>query len=320
MAPQRAVSHGLVLPAAVRALPAASRTCVTGMHIQGRAARAAAHLYVVDKALRLSLRLIHPVDLRDALNLKRCMGEQTTRPGGGQPDFAGWSGYDQLAVLETVRASGWSGFERTRSACDHRDVRERLSLRPALREATPFPLDPEMIEGCLDEDRDRFDVLFRRAHAVGLAGLARGDRSGHLWRVVGEVAESIAARLLGKLGYSVFWHNAEPGIHGVDLLLLSPDEAILALEVKGTLRAGAIPRLTPSRLRQMSRDWLNRPDNPAMIEWELEADDIYTGVMVVDLATPAFRVALSANFETYAPVLERAGLETIRRLDGCTNC
>jgi hypothetical protein len=89
---------------------------------------------------------------------------------------------------------------------------------------------------------------------------------------------------------------------------------VLALEVKGTLRAGAIPRLTPSRLRQMSRDWLNQPDNPAMIEWVLEADDIYAGVMVVDLATPAFRVALSANFDTYAPVLEPVQLEAIHWL------
>jgi hypothetical protein len=52
--------------------------------------------------------------------------------------------------------------------------------------------------------------------------------------------------------------------------------------------------------------------------WEFEADDIDTGVLVVDLATPAFRVALSANFETYTPVLERADRETIRRLDDAT--
>src|SRR5687768_5306668 len=82
----------------------------------------------------------------------------------------------------------------------------------------------------------------------------------------------------------------EPGVHGVDLLFLSPDEAVLALEVKGTLRAGAVPCLTPSHLRQMSRDWLNQPDNPAMSEWELEADDLCAGVMVVDLTTPTYRI------------------------------
>ena len=171
-----------------------------------------------------------------------------------------------------------------------------------------------MIESCLDERRDGFDALFRQARSVGLAGLSRGQRTGHLWRVVGEVAESVAELVLVGLGYSVFWQITEPGVHGVDLLFLSPDERVLALEVKGTLRVGAIPRLTPSRLRQMSRDWLNQPDNPAMTEWELEADDIYAGVMVVDLATPAFRVALSADFATYAPVLERVELVAIDAL------
>jgi hypothetical protein len=175
-----------------------------------------------------------------------------------------------------------------------------------------------MIEACLNDKRDRFDPLFRRAREVGLHGLPRSERSGHLWRVVGEVAESVAELVLSDVGYNVFWHITEPGVHGVDLLFLSPDESVLALEVKGTLRVGATPRLTPSRLRQMSRDWLNQPDNPAMVEWELEADDIYAGVMVVDLATPAWRLALSADFEIYAPVLEPGQLEAIGWLDEAT--
>lgn len=192
---------------------------------------------------------------------------------------------------------------------------ELLPLRAALRAATSFPVAAEMIERCVDDDADRFNAMFRRARAVGLGSLPRSERSGHLWRVIGEVAESVAELELADLGHSVFWHITEPGVHGVDLLFLSPDESVLALEVKGTLRAGAIPRMTPSRLRQMSRDWLNQPDNPAMIEWELEADDLYAGVMIVDLATPAFRVAMSADFETYVPVLQRAELQRIRALD-----
>lgn len=63
-------------------------------------------------------------------------------------------------------------------------------------------------------------------------------------------------------------------MHGVDLLFLSSGERVLVLEVKGTLRAGAIPRLPPSRLKQMSREWLNGPDNPVMSEWGLQADDL----------------------------------------------
>ena len=192
---------------------------------------------------------------------------------------------------------------------------EPLPLGRALRAATPFPLDASTIDSCLDEQQDHYDALFRRARSFGLGSIDHTERSGHLWRVVGEVAEAVAEIVLDELGYTVFWHITDTGVHGVDLLFLTPDEAVLALEVKGTLRVGVIPRLTPSRLRQMSREWLNQPDNPAMSEWELEADDLYAGVMVVDLATPAYRISLSSDFETYVPVTERAQLGALRALD-----
>jgi hypothetical protein len=180
-------------------------------------------------------------------------------------------------------------------------MEQPLPLRSALRSAARFALEPATIDSCVNEI-DRFDAVFSRARTSGLASLEQSDRTGHLWRVVGEVAESVAEVVLVDLGYRVFWHITEAGVHGVDLLFLSPSDDVLALEVKGTLRVDAIPRLTPSPLRQMSRDWLNKPDNPAMQDWELEADDLYAGVMVVDLATPAYRVALSADFEWYVPV------------------
>jgi hypothetical protein len=128
------------------------------------------------------------------------------------------------------------------------------------------------------------------------------------------VAEAIAEIVLADAGFSVFWQLTTPGAHGVDLLSLSPSDEVLALEVKGTLRAGSIPRLTTSRLRQMSREWLNEPSNPAMRDWELEADDLYAGVMVVDLATMSYRVALSADFDGYAGILEFAQLDSLRWL------
>jgi hypothetical protein len=187
-------------------------------------------------------------------------------------------------------------------------------LRPALRSATAFRLEDEVIEGCLGETRDPFDALFRRARRDGLPSIARTERSGHLWRVAGEVVESVAEIVLDDVEYQVVWHITERGTRGVDLLFLSPEESVLALEVKGTLRADTIPRLTPSRLRQMSRDWLNQPHNPATQEWELEADDLYAGVMVVDLATPSYRIAISADFERYFPVMELGELGSLRTL------
>lgn len=188
-------------------------------------------------------------------------------------------------------------------------ARNELRLRPALRAAAPISILEEMISSCLDAG-DPADALFARARRDGLSSIPPSERYG-LNRVTGEVAESVAELLLAEVGVTVFWHITTPGIHGVDLLFLCPDESVLALEVKGTLRTGAIPRMTPSRLRQMSRDWLNGPDNPAMAEWELEADDLYAGVMVVDLAAGAARLAVSGDFDLFVPTESLEQLQTL---------
>jgi hypothetical protein len=84
--------------------------------------------------------------------------------------------------------------------------------------------------------------------------IAPAERRGHFCRVIGEVGEAAAAVVFVDAGYTLFEQITTPGIHGVDLLFITPDEAVVALEVKGTLRPGAIPRLTSSLRRQMSRD------------------------------------------------------------------
>lgn len=188
-----------------------------------------------------------------------------------------------------------------------------LPLRTALRHATTFPLDAGLIDSCLNLD-DASDALFARARRNGLATISRSHR-GPLPRVTGEVAESAAELLLDALGYTLFWQITTTGIHGVDLLLIAPDQRVLALEVKGTLRPGTIPRATPSRLRQMSRAWLSDPANPGMAEWSLDADDLHAGVMVVDLASDGYRLALSGDFERYAPVTELSELSSLVWLD-----
>lgn len=65
----------------------------------------------------------------------------------------------------------------------------------------------------------------------------------------------------------------------------------------------------------MSREWLNGPDNPAMAEWELEADDLYSGVAIVDLAATHIRVAVSSDFETYLSITDLAQLQELRTLE-----
>jgi hypothetical protein len=190
-----------------------------------------------------------------------------------------------------------------------------LSARSSLRAASPFPISKRVVRGCVKPSKPA-DALFEQARLHGLGSIERSQRSGHLARVIGEVAESVAEIVLAEQDYNLFWQIATPGIHGVDLLFLSPDESVLALEVKGTLRRGTIPRLTPSRLRQMSREWLNDPANPAMAEWALQADDLYAGVMLVDLASPLYRLALSSNFEHYTAVTDLAELASLRELFG----
>jgi hypothetical protein len=188
-----------------------------------------------------------------------------------------------------------------------------FTARAALRAASKFPIGRRVVRSCVKPSKPA-DALFVRARIHGLNSIDRNRRSGHLARVIGEVAESVAQIVLDEQRYNLFWQITTPGIHGVDLLFLSPDESVLALEVKGTLRRGTIPRLTPSRLRQMSREWLNDPGNPAMAEWSLQSDDLYAGVMVVDLATPLYRLVLSGNFEHYTPVTDLAELASLRAL------
>ena len=53
-----------------------------------------------------------------------------------------------------------------------------------------------------------------------------------------------------------------------------------------------------------------------MAEWSLQADDLYAGVMLVDLASPLYRLALSSNFEHYTPVSDLAQLASLRGLLG----
>jgi len=189
----------------------------------------------------------------------------------------------------------------------------RLSLRAAFRRAQPFPIEELTIRECLDL-RKTADASFDHARRYGLHTLQRDARAG-LARATGEVAEAVAERLLDGLDFNLFWQITEPGIHGVDLLFLAPDDEVLALEVKGTLRPGSIPRLTPSRLRQMSRDWLNQPDNPGMVDWALTAADIYAGVMILDLALAQFCIALSADFDRYTPVADLSQLSSLSWLD-----
>jgi hypothetical protein len=170
-----------------------------------------------------------------------------------------------------------------------------------LRSATPFGLDGAHVESCLlDGPADR---QFARAWNDGLSAIPRDQRLGALAGVTGHVAESVVELLLDDWGYAMLWHFANVGQHGIDLLALDPvGDLVVALEVKGTLRSGVVPRLSRRALLQMSAAWIDKADNPGMANWNLQSEDVYGGVVAVNFADMAFRVALTNDFDVLHPI------------------
>jgi hypothetical protein len=117
--------------------------------------------------------------------------------------------------------------------------------------------------------------------------------------------------VLEPLGWTPLWHFTGPGGHGVDLLFLAPGDLIVAVEVKGTLVTGRVPQPSKGELAQMTAAWIDKRDNPGMANLGLQSADIYGGVAVVNIADLTWRVALTNDFETFAPV---TGFDQLREL------
>ena len=184
------------------------------------------------------------------------------------------------------------------------------TLTTAFRETALMPIDPDLVEECLLPG-DRFRVAWQR----GLDTLDPAARRGAICVETGTIAESVATLLMNELGLEVFAELAAAGVHGVDLLALTPAGQVLALEVKGTLRVGARLRLGRGRNRQMSLDWLSSPANPAMVEWGLSGLDIYGGVAHLNFGSMTWRAVLTSDYEGWVPVTATADLLDIAFLD-----
>jgi hypothetical protein len=142
---------------------------------------------------------------------------------------------------------------------------------------------------------------------------------GRLAGVTGHVGESVIELILDGLGYAMLWHFTGPlSGHGIDLLALSPDGKVMAIEVKSTLRAGRWPRPTRRELTQMSSSWLDTSDNPGMANWDLSSDDVYGAVMVVNFASRQWRCVLTVDFVTAQPVTTLAQLADLSWLQAGT--
>lgn len=171
----------------------------------------------------------------------------------------------------------------------------------ALRNAAPLPVDAVLVEGCLGPAA--IDAVFARGWRHGSANLTRGERCA-VAGVTGHMAESVTEVLLDGLGWHVLWHFTGPGRHGVDLVFLAPGDKVVAVEVKGTLVSGRIPRLSHRDMAQMSASWVDKADNPGMAELGLRSADVYGAVVVINFADLAWRMGLTADFTTLLPVAE----------------
>lgn len=182
-------------------------------------------------------------------------------------------------------------------------------INDALRSAPPISLDRKSVSGCLDPEQRPGDVTFAVAWTRSLHALAPHERAGALAGITGHVAESVVELMLTNVGYHPIHHFVGPGRHGVDLLMLSPaTDHVLAIEVKGTLRAGCVPRLSRRAQEQMSAAWVDKIDNPAMAEWELQSEDVYAAVISVNFADMTLRAAVSVDFVHWRPIAGLADL------------
>ncbi|KAA0232624.1 MAG: hypothetical protein EDR02_16610 [Actinobacteria bacterium] len=77
--------------------------------------------------------------------------------------------------------------------------------------------------------------------------------------------------LLNDLAWVPLWHFAGPGRHGVNLVFLSPIGQVVVIEINCTLVPRKVPRLSCRELLQMSSAWVNKQDNPGMLELGLSS-------------------------------------------------
>jgi Holliday junction resolvase-like predicted endonuclease len=183
------------------------------------------------------------------------------------------------------------------------------ALRPrALRRAQALPVEPDLVRNCMGHDPR--DQLFERAWTNGISALSGRERSA-VAGITGHIAESLAVVLLAEVGWHVLWQFATTGGHGIDLLMLSPDQRVVAIEVKGTLVAGRVPHLSRRRLTQMSRAWVDKPDNPGMHLFDLDSSDVCGAVVTVNFADLVWRCALTSDFTALRPV---EGLHQLKEL------
>ena len=184
-------------------------------------------------------------------------------------------------------------------------------LPEALRSAQQIPFERELVLGCLNLEKE-LDRRFARAYSGSLRALRPEERRGGLAPITGHVAEAVIESILVEHHWNPVWDLPSAGLHGVDLLFLDPHaEHLFAIEVKATLRPGQWPRFRSGELAQMGTAWLDKPDNPGMVDWAVSSEDVYGAVMLVNFHDFAFKAALTADLESWLPITDPLQLDDL---------
>lgn len=183
-------------------------------------------------------------------------------------------------------------------------------MNQPLRDSVPLRISRATVETCLDPATPG-DQMFLAAWVGSPRAHSPARRGGALPGITGHIAESVVELMLVDRGFVAVAHHPGPGRHGVDLLMLHLEaEMLFAVEVKGTLVPGRVPRLTRGDVKQMSGVWVDKPDNPAMTNWGLGSQDVYGALAGVNFADMTLRVAFTEDFVAYSAVRSDAWLRT----------
>lgn len=190
----------------------------------------------------------------------------------------------------------------------------------ALRQAVALELPGDLVLDCASSspasgaktpELTLAEGAFVLAFEQGLAAVP-GERRGGLQAVAGNVAEGVLEVLLAELGWTPLAHDGAPasGGHGVDLLMLSPVDSVVAVEVKSTMQPGRWPRLGRGAVEQLGTGWLDSGVNPAMSDHDLTSDDVHALVAFVHFGRRRWKAATSTDLVEYQPVRSQEDLMT----------
>lgn len=92
-------------------------------------------------------------------------------------------------------------------------------------------------------------------------------------------------------------------------------ERLVAIEVKSTIQPRRWPRLAPGRSKQLPPEWLDGQGNVGMVDWAVDAADVYLMVAQVHLLRRRWRCCLAGDSMRPRPVADEGQLCALDWID-----